>query len=94
MTSDGEFELASENNVIVFVLDTLDDDYLIETLERYPDMLDGLDGFTYYPDSISTHSRTYPSITYLLTGEICHFDIPYKEYINKSFADSNFLPQI
>lgn len=94
LTSDGEFELASENNVIVFVLDTLDDDYLIETLERYPDMLDGLDGFTYYPDSISTHSRTYPSITYLLTGEICHFDIPYKEYINKSFADSNFLPQI
>lgn len=94
LTSEGQFELASQNNVIVFILDTLDMSFMQTTLKRYPDVWDNFDGFTYYPNTTSTHSRTYPSITYLLTGEICYFDVPYKEYVNKAFEESSFLPRI
>lgn len=94
LTTTGEFELSGKNNVIVFVLDTCDGSYIDRTLERYPDLMNDLHGFTYYPNSMSTHSRTYPSITYLLTRELCYFDTPYADYIDKAFANSDFLPAI
>ena len=94
LTTEGEFELSGKNNVVVFILDSCDWSYIDNTLKRYPDLLDEMKGFTYYTNAVSTHSRTYPSIPYMLTGEICYFDKPYQEYINQAYAGSRFLPRI
>ncbi|MCM1263374.1 MAG: sulfatase-like hydrolase/transferase [Butyrivibrio sp.] len=53
-----------------------------------------LDGFTYYPNATSVHSRTYPSIAYLLTGNMCYFDQKPQEYVNMAYKDSNFIPTL
>lgn len=90
----GEFELSDKSNVVVFIVDTCDSRYFEGSLDKYPDMLDGFNGFTYYPNTVSTHSRTYPSIPYLLTGEMCYFDLPYNEYIDKAHANSSYLSDI
>ena len=90
----GEYEISSNQNTIVFIVDTCDGRYIDQTYDEYPDMFDGLDGFVYYPDATSTHSRTYPSMPYLLTGEICHFDKPYHEFVNDAFDGSNYVQDI
>lgn len=91
---DGEFTLSKNENVIYFIIDTGDSYAVNCALEKYPDMFDSLDGFTYYPNSVSFHSRTYPSIPYLLTKQMCYFDVPYTDYISQAHQSSTFLEDI
>lgn len=94
LTTSGKFELSDNNNVIVFILDTCDGRYINSILKDDPNSFDFLSGFTCFLNTTSTHSRTYPSIPYLLTDEICYFDKPYNEYIDDAFEKSSFLPDI
>lgn len=91
LSQEGMLELSSNKNVIVFILDTFDVRTMDRILEEDPDFLQPLTGFTYFPNATSTHSRTYPSITYLLTGNMCYFDQEPADYINSAFANSQFL---
>ena len=60
--------LSKENNVIVFLTDRLDGDWLDETFEKYPEIKDKLDGFTYYHNNISGFANTFPSVAQMITG--------------------------
>ena len=44
------------------------------------------------PNATSTHSRTFPSLTYLFSGKTCYYDLPVREYVSSAFAESPFLP--
>lgn len=94
LTTEGKYELSDKNNVVVFIVDTCDGVHFQSALNKYPDMLDNFPGFTYFPNATSTHSRTYPSIPYLLTGQMCYFDVPSNQYINSAYEHSSFLPDI
>ena len=91
LSVDGEFELSSGNNVIEFVLDTADGFFVRDMLATYPELYDSLSGWVYYPNATSTHSRTYPSLTYMLSGEIGHYDVPVAEYVEQAFDRSGYL---
>lgn len=91
LSCEGEFEVSSGENVIEFIVDTCDTAFFQEALTHYPDMTDCLRGFTYYPNTTSTHSRTYPSVPYLLTGEICYFDKPMATYVQDAWDNSTFI---
>ena len=91
LSVEGEFELARDTNVIEFVLDTADGTFVRRMLELFPELSDSLAGWVYYPNATSTHSRTYPSIPYMLTGEICHMDVPVSDYVDRAFENSGFL---
>lgn len=94
LTDKGTFELSKDNNVIVFILDTVDGRVVDTILDEQPGYLDDYDGFTYYPNCTSVYSRTYPSIPYLLTDQKCEFDIPYDEWIEQSYEKSDFLDSL
>lgn len=82
-SNDGLYEVASEENVIVFVLDKYDEEYMREVLSEEADFFEPLQGFTYFPDTVSQFSRTYPSITYMLTNNTffnCPKDISYSDW--------------
>lgn len=87
LSSRNEFEISSNENTIVFILDYCDGDFVKSALDKYPDLFSELDGFTYYTDCTSTYSRTYPSIPYLLTHVSCYYDKPFNDYID--FAREN-----
>lgn len=91
-TTEGEFEFGSESNVIVIVLDTADGEVVGEMMERYPELYDSLSGWTWYPNAVSTYSRTYPALIYMLTGEQAHYDRDPDEYAEEAFERSDFLP--
>ena len=94
LSAEGDFTLSQGANTIVFVLDTADECYVNRMLEKYPEMNDILSGWVYYTNTTSTFSRTYPSITYLLTGEKSYFDREPEQCINEAFEKSDFLKRI
>lgn len=94
LSSRDEFVLGKETNVVYFVIDTCDGEFVKNALKQDPDMFKDFDGFTYYPNMMTTHSRTYPSVPYLLTKQMCYFDKPYNEYIAEAHANSTFLEDI
>ena len=90
-TQTGRYELAEGENVVFFIIDTCDGGFVSEALVQEPGLFDAFDGFTYFPNATTTHSRTYPSLPYLLTGQICYFDKPYTQYINEAYENSSFI---
>ena len=95
LSAQGQFELGSDANVVVFVMDTADGAWAREMLDRWPDLKDTLSGWTWYPNATSRYNRTYPSLTYMLTGQACHFDKPVPTYVDEAFTKgSAFLKNL
>lgn len=94
VSNEGMLELSQEKNVVVFILDYFDGRTMDAILAEDEEFLTPLNGFTYYPDATSVHSRTYPSVTYLLTGNMCYFDKEMKDYVNEAYEDSSFIPEL
>lgn len=65
---DPVMSLSKENNVIVFLTDRLDGNWMQEALNRYPELYDTFDGFTFYRNNISRNPNTYPSVPEMLSG--------------------------
>lgn len=96
LTSDNLYEVASDNNILVFVLDLYDQVYYDQVKSVVPDFYDRLEGFTYFDNAVSVYSRSYPSNIYLLTGlELDEYYVDSAEAcVDKAFSDSTFLPDL
>lgn len=90
LSMEGICEVASEENVIVFVLDTYDVDFLEQVLDIQTDFLEPMRGFTYFPDNVSQFSRTFPSIPYMLTEETYFYEEPLADYVERAFSGCMF----
>lgn len=94
LTDEGMFEVSSEGNVIVIVLDRFDVYYYDQLVKADPDFFAPLDGFTYYNNNMSLYSRTYPSITYMLTGMEQDFEMDAVTYFDKAYRGSTFFADL
>lgn len=94
VSNENMLELSQEKNVVVFILDFFDGRTMDVVLNENENFLEPLEGFTYYPNATSVHSRTYPSVAYLLTGDICYFDKKPQDYINEAYEESSFIPTL
>lgn len=73
VSGEDQFKVASKENIIVFVLDTVSNDHLVPAEWLYPDLLDGLEDFTRYTNADCGYYTTFPSMTHMLTGEAFDF---------------------
>ena len=94
LSEEGITSVARDENVIVFVLDTYDVDFMNEVLEVKPDFLGPLKDFTYYPDTMSQFSRTFPSVPYILSHELYFYEIPKQEYADEAFDKCAFWDEL
>ncbi len=93
--SDSTIAGAGSENIYVFVLDRLDYDYISNTLAKYPDLFDGLDGFTLYDNAISAYARTRPALVHMLTGqEETTFRVSSHEYYQQVWQEDNVLRRL
>lgn len=92
-STEHEFELAKEDNIVMFVIDRMDTDYLNEILAEDPDLFvrEGYDGFVYYPNCVSRYKSTFPSMTYMLTEKQFHFDTPLQQYFDEAWSEAPHL---
>ena len=91
LTKDGLTEVSRGKNIIVFVIDRFDVEYYENVIKEYPDLFDGLDGFTYFSDNVSLYSRTYPAATSMITGIDNDFSGTCEDYYMKAYRTSPFL---
>ena len=66
--SGDELKLSSDRNVVIFVVDSLEQQMFEELLTRYPELKESLRGFTYYQNTIGKFTVTFMALPQLLTG--------------------------
>lgn len=76
LSARNEFEVAEDENILVFVLDTVGNEQLRLAVDWYEDTLEGLEDFTYYTNADCCYGWTRPSMTHMFTGKDVDFDAP------------------
>lgn len=82
---------AKKENIVVFIVDRFDKRYYNTALKDCPEVLDELDGFTYFDDYISLYPRTFPAITHLVTGVETDFSRSRLEYFDYAYKTAPML---
>ena len=94
LTEEGMFEVSSEDNILIFVLDSFDADYVKDVTAEDPDFFQPLDGFTYYQDNLSWYTRTFPAAASMITGVKNDFTTDAATYFDKAYGSSSFLDDL
>lgn len=91
MSGEGQFDVAANHNVIVFVLDTFGNTQLENALTNHPDMLDDLSDFTYYNNADCHYYTTFPSMTHMLTGNEVDFSMNAYTWLNNAWQSDKAI---
>ncbi|MBQ9833110.1 MAG: hypothetical protein IJO48_05185, partial [Clostridia bacterium] len=83
---DEQFELASEGNVVIFLLDAMSNMSVDAMLAEFPDALEPFSDFTYYTNNNTRYICTFPSTTYLLTGHEFDFEKSYHDFFKDAWT--------
>lgn len=94
LTWNGLCELSPNDNVVVFVLDWFDGQFMEKILSEEEEFLDPLEDFTYYTNTTSMYAYTGMSVPYLLSGTEWKYNMTDDEYAEYAFQDSNLLSDI
>lgn len=94
ISDEGIFDLAPKNNVVVFVMDTIDNRVFAEMIKDYPSYFDDLTGFTAYTDVAGSMIPTRYALPYLLTGVYPQVDESLDEYIADRYDRSSFIEDV
>lgn len=87
-------KLSTDENIVVFLLDRLDTDYMAETLETYPELNQKLDGFTFYKNNISEYGSTFPSVSTMLTGHYYKYGQSANDYWTQAWKGDTFVGRL
>lgn len=63
------YKVASDENIIVFLLDMFDDTYFKQIMEEEPEIADQLEGFTYFNNATGAYSTTVYSVMHIMSGD-------------------------
>lgn len=66
--SSEQYVVAAEENVIVFVVDTVDNKYIKQLLEERPEIFEDYKDYTCYMDTCSVYDHTRDSLPQMMTG--------------------------
>lgn len=69
-----EFEIGKNDNIIVFVIDTLGSVQYDNALVEYPELKEYFSDFKYYDNADCSYGWTMPSMTHMLTGNDVDFE--------------------
>lgn len=94
LTKEGLFDVAPDNNVIVFILDTMDNVEVERVRETNPAVFDPFTGFTYFRNSTGVMQATRYAVPHLFTGEAPRDDDTPETYLKERWDRSNFLQEI
>lgn len=94
VTKEGLYEVGSQDNTIVFLLDTFDTQMMNELLKKDPSVLDEFTGFTYFENSTGSMVPTRYGTPYLLTGNMPDGTKDFNAFMDSWYTESSFIPDI
>lgn len=88
------YEVGSDGNLLVFIVDMFDDDYLGQLLTEDAPVLERYEGFTYFDNFTGAYSTTAISLDYLLTGHMSYNEEPRDEWRRDQWSQRLYLDEI
>ena len=89
VTQAGIYDLADEDNTLVFIVSSMDNSYFQDYKKSHPELEKELTGFTEYDNTLATGAGTMVSLPSLMTGEVYKKDTKYSDYIDSIWSGSN-----
>ena len=91
ITTDGMFDISDKENVIIFVLDTMGENYYRDFIEDNPEYAENLDGFVHYDNTLASGARTFIGVPSMFTGIPFDRSVEYPDYLKKIWGGENPL---
>ena len=89
------FSVSEDRNVIILVLDMFDNDYMETIAGDSPELLEELDGFTWFSNTVSVFGATNYSLGSFLSGAPMLNQQPsYAETLNANAESDSFFPTL
>lgn len=86
MSPQEQFTVSAKDNLILFVMDSMDNAYVKRLLETEPEVFEGLEDFTVYLNTCSVFDYTKPSMTQMLTGMDFAVELPGAEWYERAWS--------
>jgi len=86
LSTQNEFVLSEKENTVVFILDGLSNYYITPAFEAFPEIAHELRDFTRFTNSSTLYDGTYPTMSYLLTGQRFDPTIPTREWLDSIWS--------
>ena len=95
VTQKGLFDVSSENNVVVFVLDACDTRLFEGAVEEDPSIQEALSGFTYYRNAVGAMEPTWLAIPSILNAQHpTSDDETAEDYFSRRYQGGAFLDDL
>ena len=95
VTTDDQFTMSTEENLVILVVDAADSRTFQRLLETDdPQFGEILSDFTYYPDTLCAYPFTAHSVPYILTGQWYENQGEFRDYVSESMAISPLLQRL
>ena len=79
--------MSSDENFVIFVLDTADSREFTSLLEDHPEYRDIFADFTYYENMMGNYSCTMNAVAYILSGEWLENQEQLADYLNDVYLN-------
>ena len=94
LTKKGQFELSSRDNVVVFVVDSLDAQWAEMYLLSDPYYVEKLQGFTYFDNVVSCGAPTVLGMRMMFTGKIYDPTFLVNEYFETAYKGNSLFSDL
>lgn len=92
--SDEGINEIGDKNVVVFILDMFDNEYMKDILADEPSLEESLDGFTYFQNFSGSYSTTVYSIAHLTTGKNFYNEEPIGQWVQDTTKEDSYLDNL
>lgn len=89
LSGEDQFTVSSNQNIILFIVDHMGSGTMDGAIQDYPDILDELHDFIYYPYDVCSYYSTYPSLPHMLTGCDLDMSMTVDDWLSSIWADEN-----
>lgn len=90
-TKTDQFEMSTDTNFIILLLDAVDEECFWQVWQQHPEYEEAMSDFTFYNNAMSGYAYTDHSLPLIISGEWFENKEPYLDYRNRIFRSSPFF---
>lgn len=94
VTDKDEFEMSSDTNFIILLLDAMEGGTYDEVAQNHPEYAEIMRDFTYYDNTVCGYTFTKQSIPFILSGKWYENERPFADYATDAYTNSPFLTKL
>ena len=94
ISKDGMFEVSQDENIVILMLDTMDEQYYQSFVELNPEYTDALTGFVHYENTLTSGARTIIAVPSMFTGQPFRKEETYSAYLNDVWSKPNSFSRL